>query len=348
MKNESLNDTYQFYFSNAHADCYYTTANGTCYRSENDAVETFLNSSYAYELYASTELPVLTTAATDIVIPYSVTWHYRTQKAFTQLLSANETSDILTYPIANDIAFYFSIQPSHHEVIIRRDGEELYRGTAEGISLSLQGQNDILDFEINTIYNQDSRLDYYGTLTYRFRMQVVEAARFSMNTLNLQKGGVFLLSCENVKNAQNLKIESFPALLCEPMIFQRNDRVYAAIPADVAEKLLRFGRAAVAVATMRGKSYLQIGSLCMGIAGSQIDVSFMEEYLGLRVESVDEVEVIRRMEEGIYDHEEYEKAMAWVKANCPEGFDKNPEFIRKSPEQKAKDWEFTVKTALIV
>ena len=120
------------------------------------------------------------------------------------------------------------------------------------------------------------------------------------------------------------------------------------IPADVEEKLLRFGRAAVAAATMRGKSYLQIGSLCMGIAGSQIDPNFFEDYLGMRVESVDEVEVIRRMEEGIYDKEEFERAMAWTKEFCPEGFEKNPEWIRKSDEQKQKDWEFTVKCAIIV
>ncbi len=120
------------------------------------------------------------------------------------------------------------------------------------------------------------------------------------------------------------------------------------IPADVREKLLRFGRAAIAAASMEGKSYLQIGSMCMGIAGSQINADFFEDYLGMRVESVDEVEVLRRMDKGIYDHAEFERAMAWVKENCPEGFDKNPEFIRKSPEQKAKDWEFTVKTAIIV
>ena len=120
------------------------------------------------------------------------------------------------------------------------------------------------------------------------------------------------------------------------------------IPEDVKEKLLRFGRAAIAAVSMEGKSYLQIGAMCMGIAGSQIDPHFFEDYLGMRVESVDEVEVLRRMEKGIYDHEEYEKAIAWVKENCPEGFDKNPEFIRKSPEQKEKDWEFTVKTALII
>ena len=120
------------------------------------------------------------------------------------------------------------------------------------------------------------------------------------------------------------------------------------IPEDVQEKLLRFGRAAVAVATMRGKSYLQIGSICMGIAGSSIDPDFLEEYLGLRVESVDEVEIIRRMEENIYDEAEYQKAYKWVKENCKEAFDKNPEFVRKSDEQKEKDWQFTVKMMCII
>ncbi len=120
------------------------------------------------------------------------------------------------------------------------------------------------------------------------------------------------------------------------------------IPEDVKEKLLRFGRAAVAVATMRGKSYLQIGSICMGIGGSIIDSAFIEDYLGMRVESVDEVEIIRRMTEGIYDQKEYEKALAWVKENCREGFDKNPESLQKTREQKDQDWEFVVKMMCII
>ena len=120
------------------------------------------------------------------------------------------------------------------------------------------------------------------------------------------------------------------------------------IPADVKEKLLRFGRAAIAVATMRGKSYLQIGSICMGIGGSIIDTNFIEDYLGMRVESVDEVEVIRRMTEGIYDHAEYEKALAWTKANCIEGFDKNPAELQRTREEKDADWEFVVKMMIII
>lgn len=122
----------------------------------------------------------------------------------------------------------------------------------------------------------------------------------------------------------------------------------ATIPDDVAEKILRFARAGVAVATMRNKSYLQIGSICMGIAGSIVDVNFFEEYLGMRVESVDEVEIIRRMTEGIYDEKEYKKALSWIKAKCNPDFDKNPIELQKSQEQKAKDWEFTAKMACII
>ena len=120
------------------------------------------------------------------------------------------------------------------------------------------------------------------------------------------------------------------------------------IPADVEEKLLRFGRAAVAAATMRGKSYLQIGSICMGIGGSIIDSRFIEEYLGMRVESVDEVEIIRRMTEGIYDEAEYEKALAWTKAKCKESFDKNPPELQNTREVKEEQWEFVVKMMVII
>ena len=120
------------------------------------------------------------------------------------------------------------------------------------------------------------------------------------------------------------------------------------IPQDVQEKILRFARAAVAVATMRGKSYLQIGSVTMGIGGSIISPEFFEEYLGMRVESVDEVEIIRRMEKGIYDEKEYEKALKWVKEKCKPDFDKNPKEMQKSAAEKEKDWEFTAKMACII
>ena len=117
---------------------------------------------------------------------------------------------------------------------------------------------------------------------------------------------------------------------------------------DIKEKLLRFGRAAVAAASMRGKSYLQIGSICMGIGGSIIDSDFIESYLGMRVESVDEVEIIRRMTEGIYDEAEFQKALAWAKEKCIIGFDKNPDELRMSEEKKAEQFEFVVKMAVII
>ena len=120
------------------------------------------------------------------------------------------------------------------------------------------------------------------------------------------------------------------------------------IPDDVAEKLLRFARAAVAVKTMKGKSYLQIGSICMGIAGSIVDVNFFEEYLGIRVESVDEVEIIRRMTEGIYNDDEYQKALKWVKEKCNPDFDKNPTELQRTADEKERDWEFTAKMACII
>lgn len=121
------------------------------------------------------------------------------------------------------------------------------------------------------------------------------------------------------------------------------------IPGDVREKLLRFAKAALAVATMRGKSYLSIGSVCMGIAGSVVNTDFFEDYLGMRCESVDEVEIIRRMTQGIYDKEEYEKALAWAKTHCKEGKDTiNRDDLKKDRAANDKDWEFIVKMTLIV
>ena len=122
------------------------------------------------------------------------------------------------------------------------------------------------------------------------------------------------------------------------------------IPEDVAEKILRFAKAAQAVATMRGKSYLSIGSVSMGIAGSIVDPDFFQEYLGMRNESVDSTEILRRMDEGIYDQEEFRKAMEWTEKYCKvnEGVDFNSEEKTKTREEKDKDWEFVVKMAIII
>ncbi len=119
------------------------------------------------------------------------------------------------------------------------------------------------------------------------------------------------------------------------------------IPEDVQDKLLRFARAGLAVATMRGKSYLAMGGVSMGIAGSIVDQSLFEDYLGMRVESVDMTEFVRRMNESMYDPEEFEKALAWVKVNCPEGKDYNPPKNERSRDQKDDDWETSVKMTLI-
>ena len=122
------------------------------------------------------------------------------------------------------------------------------------------------------------------------------------------------------------------------------------IPADVAEKILRWARAAQAVATMRGKSYLSFGSVAMGIAGSIVNPDFFQEYLGMRNEQVDETEILRRMDEGIYDKEEFARAMDWVEKHCKvnEGWDKNRPDKQKTREEKDADWEFVVKMYLIM
>jgi len=119
------------------------------------------------------------------------------------------------------------------------------------------------------------------------------------------------------------------------------------IPADVQEKLLQFARAGLAVATMRGKSYLSLGGVSMGIAGSIVDQAFLESYLGMRVETVDMSEFVRRLEEEIYDKDEFARALAWVRENCREGRDYNPPAIQRSRAQKDRDWETVVKMTMI-
>ena len=125
------------------------------------------------------------------------------------------------------------------------------------------------------------------------------------------------------------------------------DRDDASIPPDVREMILRFVRAGLAVATMRGKSYLSMGSVSMGIAGSIVDADFFQDYLGMRNEYVDMSEFVRRMNERIYDENEYVRALAWVKANCEEGKDNNEPGLQRTRAQKDRDWETVVRMALI-
>ena len=120
------------------------------------------------------------------------------------------------------------------------------------------------------------------------------------------------------------------------------------VPDDVKEKILRFVKAGLAVALMKGKSYLSVGSSAMGIAGSFVDVDFFQDYLGLAPENMDMCEIERRIAEGIYDKDEYAKARAWVKRNCTEGKDYNPKAIQKSRAAKDADWDYVVKMAMIM
>ena len=119
------------------------------------------------------------------------------------------------------------------------------------------------------------------------------------------------------------------------------------IPQDVQEKLLRFARTGLATATLRGKSYLAMGGVSMGIAGSIVDQSFFESYLGMRVETVDMSEFVRRIEENIYDPIEFSQAQKWIKQQCVEGQDYNPLANQHSRAEKDKDWELSIKMALI-
>src|SRR5664280_2378366 len=118
-------------------------------------------------------------------------------------------------------------------------------------------------------------------------------------------------------------------------------------PADVQEKLLRFARAGLAVAIMRGKSYLSRGVVSMGIAGSIVDQGFFERHLGMRVEAVDMSELTRRIGERIFDPTEFARAVEWVRANCREGTDRNSPDQTRSRAQKDRDWETVVKMAII-
>jgi L-fucose isomerase len=121
----------------------------------------------------------------------------------------------------------------------------------------------------------------------------------------------------------------------------------ATVPPDVAERLVRFARAGLAVAIMHGKSYLSLGGTSMGIAGSIVDQGFFERYLGMRIEAVDMSEITRRIEERIYDRAEFERAMAWTRESCIEGSDLNPPDDQRSRQQKDGDWETVVKMTLI-
>ncbi|SDD57803.1 L-fucose isomerase [Paenibacillus sp. UNCCL117] len=153
-------------------------------------------------------------------------------------------------------------------------------------------------------------------------------------------GAVYLAAANSAHNQKGLPVFS---------IYGRDvqDMGDAGIPEDVRTKLLQFAKAGLAVATIRGKSYLSMGSVSMGIAGCIADEAFFGGYLGMRNEYVDMTEFIRRMERGIYDQDEYERALEWTREHCKLGQDVNPEALKRTDEEKAKDWETVVKMTLI-
>ena len=179
----------------------------------------------------------------------------------------------------------------------------------------------------------------YGSETMDMEMTTIKAV-WGMNAT--ERPGAVYLAAVLAAHAQ----KGLPAFGIYGSEVQEADDLD--IPLDVQEKLLRFARAAIAAKTMQGKSFLQIGSQCMGIAGSAINQDFFEDYLGMRVESVDEVEILRRMDEHIYDEKEFQKALTWTKQYCKQGFDKNPKEVQNTSEQNENTWDFIVKMAVII
>ena len=185
----------------------------------------------------------------------------------------------------------------------------------------------------------------YGSETFDMNPNTIKAVWGFNGT---ERPGAVYLAAVLAAHAQ----KGLPAF----SIYGRNvqDMDDRTIPEDVAEKILRFARASIAVGWMKNKSYVNLGGISMGIAGSYCDAAMFQKYFGIRAEWVDMSDIIRRITLEIYDKDEYEKALAWIKANCKEGFDVNagkdlPEIIRKSKVVPAdKDWEFIAKFSIIV
>ena len=179
----------------------------------------------------------------------------------------------------------------------------------------------------------------YGTETMDLNPNTIKAV-WGLNATE-RPGAVYLAAVMAAHNQRGLPAFS---------IYGRDvqDLGDQTIPDDVREKILRFARCAIAVGLMNNRAYVGFGSVCMGIMGSYLDPQFFQDYFGIRAEWIDMTEVLRREKLHIYDQEEYERALAWAKENCPEGFDKNPPEKQHTPEQKAAEWEMNVKMALIL
>lgn len=185
----------------------------------------------------------------------------------------------------------------------------------------------------------------YGSETFDMDPQTIKAVWGFNGT---ERPGAVYLAAVMAAHAQ----KGLPAF----SIYGRDvqDMTDTSVPADVAEKILRFAKASVAVGWMKNKAYVNLGGVAMGIAGSYCNADMFQKYFGIRAEWVDMTEIVRRITLEIYDHEEYEKALAWVKENCKEGFDLNegkklPEIITKSKVVPAdKDWEFVTKMTMVM
>lgn len=179
----------------------------------------------------------------------------------------------------------------------------------------------------------------YGSETMDMTLDIPKAV-WGFNGTE-RPGAVYLAAVSAAHNQKGLPIFK---------IYGRDvqDKEDFSIPEDVKEKILRFVKSALAVSIMKNKSYLSIGSVSMGIAGSIVDPDFFEDYLGMRVEYVDMTEIIRRIERKIYDEEEFRVAMEWVRKYCKEGEDPNPIEKRVDEKKKQEVWEFVVKMTLII
>ncbi|MGB7841695.1 MAG: L-fucose isomerase [Salinimicrobium sp.] len=179
----------------------------------------------------------------------------------------------------------------------------------------------------------------YGTETMDFDPHIPKAI-WGLNSTQ-RPGAVYLAATLAAHNQKGLPAFSIYGKDVQEMEDQ-------SISDDVKKKLLRFAKAGIAVALMKGKSYLAVGGVSMGIVGSEIFADFFQEYLGMRNEYVDSSEIIRRVEQKIYDEDEFQKALEWTKQNCKEGTDFNQSGKKRSREQKDKDWEYVVKMTLIL
>lgn len=235
MTGDTGTENYRFYCNAFSADLYYEDANGNCFRAISAYAGKFLNGSYAFELYGQSTTPVLTTAATDEIIPAEMEWFYRTQDgAFSKRIFVETTEEIRTYPIANDIGFTFSLPPDHYTITVTQNGVSTVYNDQNTFTTPQLSEDDRLDVTITALYNEETGVEYYGSVTYRFRMNVVEAAQFAPDRTVMTEGGYLILSCKNVKNAKNLQISAEPALIGDPVIFTLGETVYAAIPAGAA------------------------------------------------------------------------------------------------------------------